>query len=336
MKKFNNIIFSILFLCIATALQAKQHPNTVSRKEVKKYTSINTSSVMNISNRYGDINIETGKDIKDVEIEILFEAWSTSESKAQSMLESISVSDNSSGNNISLKTNTPSSVSINDRKGFKITYTVKAPESINLSLINKYGGIFSDDISGEAFIEVGYGNLTMKELKNESNEIIIKYGNGTIDYIEKGEFETKYLGKLNIGQANDIILDDAYGNINVGTAINVSGSSKYSNLNINNLKGQFNYQIGYGNINVDHVDKNFTGINASSSYGSIKLNLTENVDFAYEANVRYGSFKSNLSTLENYYQIEKNTSAEYKGYNLDKNSDKKLVLKSSYGSIKIN
>ncbi|OHX65927.1 DUF4097 family beta strand repeat-containing protein [Flammeovirga pacifica] len=336
MKTFNNIIYSLLFFCVAINASAAQQPNLIEKRINKSFDNINANSLLNISNRYGDINIETSKDINKVTIEIILEAWHSSKSKAENTLSSLSISDNSSGNNISFKTNTPSNSSINDRKGFKITYNIKAPTSININLINKFGGIFSDDIDGKAFIEVSYGNLTIKELRNEDNEIIIKYGNGDIDFIEKASLDTKYLGKLNIGQANELEVTDSYGNINLGTAGIISGSSKYSNLNISILKGQLDYKIGYGNINIEEVSKSFSGINASSSYGSIKLNFNTNTEFSYEAYVRYGSFKSNLSTIENYYQVEQNTSSEFKGFNLKRNSENKVYLKASYGSLKIN
>ncbi|WP_281615829.1 DUF4097 family beta strand repeat-containing protein [Flammeovirga sp. SubArs3] len=336
MKTLRNIIFNLIFLMVVHQVADAQHPNLVSKTFERSYSNVNSNTLLEISNAFGNVVIETRDGISQVDVKVTMEAWNTSANKAQSTLESISIEDNSSDGHINLSTITPSSSNNNSKKGFKITYNVLAPSDIRTELYNKYGGIITDDLKGDSHLKVAYGNLTAKDLSSQNNHIEISYGSGEIDFIEKGSIRTRYLGSLQIGQANDVEIDDKYGNIQIGTAGTIVGESDYSTLSIGQLKDALSYDIDYGTLKVEGVTKEFTDISASSSYGSIKIAFEDDAPFNFDANTRYGSFKSNIDGLTITTQIEKNTSSEFSGYHLKKNTGKNVSVKSSYGSIKFN
>lgn len=337
MKTKNNILYkTLVILLLSASVGYAQQPNLKEKIITKTFDNIDNTSLIGIENKFGDINMETSADQKNVEVEIIIQSWHTNENKAISMLEQIKISDHSNDNNIQLETIVPSNNNNNSKKGFKIVYHIKAPTDINVDYTNKYGSINTESIAGSATIHVSYGSLKTKDLNGQSNEIKISYGSGDIDFIEKGEVTTRYLSKLNIGQANNLEIDDKYGNIYIGTAGFVRGEAAYSNLEINTLRTALDFESDYGSIKIQEVEKSFEQINADSAYGSIKIGFGDNTPFNFEAKTRYGSFKHNIEGVEVMKSIEHNTSSEYSGYRFDKNSTKKIYVKSAYGSIKFN
>lgn len=336
MKKKFNILYKILFISLISSVCYAQKPNLQEKIINKNYDNIDGSSIIEIENKFGDILLETSESQKTVEVEIKIQSWHSNINKAKDLLNQISISDNSSENNIDLETQVPSNTNINDKKGFTIIYTVKSPVDINLNLDNKYGSISLESINGNTEIEVGYGSFKAKDLNGSSNEIEIKYGSGDIDFIEKGEIYSRYLGGLSIGQANDLTIDDKYGNISIGTAGKIEGENAYSNLNINTLRGDIEFESDYGSIKISEINKSFQSINLETSYGSIKIGFENDTAFDFESEVKYGSFKHNIDGLELMKEIEHNTSAEYEGYRFEKGSGRKIFVKASYGSIKFN
>ncbi|NME68947.1 DUF4097 family beta strand repeat-containing protein [Flammeovirga aprica] len=337
MKKNNNIVYNtaILFL-LSVTLAFGQQPNLKEKKINETFSKIDETSLITIENKFGDVILETSKDQKNVEVEVVIQAWHSSEKKALALLEEIRVVNQSSGRNVHFETIVPSSTNINNKKGFKIIYNISAPQDINIDFHNKYGSITTESINGSSVLDVAYGSLKTKDLNGSSNEIKISYGSGDIDFIEKGEVRSRYLGKLNIGQANKLEIDDKYGNISIGTAGSIEGESAYSNFEINTLRNSLNYEADYGSIKVEEVASSFVEINAETAYGSIKIGFEENTPFQFSAATRYGSFKNNADGVEINKSIEHNTSAEYAGYRIKKDSDKKIYVKSAYGSIKFN
>ncbi|MBB6461564.1 DUF4097 family beta strand repeat-containing protein [Flammeovirga kamogawensis] len=336
MKSRNIIQYSLIaFLVILSNWAFAQHPNAEKTIE-KTFNDINSSTVLSINNKYGDINISTSKQQKTIEVKIVIEAWHPNQGKAEDILSSIKVQNNISDNTILFTTITPSSVSINNKKGFKITYNVTAPEDINLDIDNKYGSLVTESINGSGEFNVSYGSFIANELNGKSNSINISYSSCEIDFIENAEIRSRYLGKLSIGQVNSAEIDDKYGNINIGTAGDLIADCAYSNLNVDILRSTLQAEADYGSVKVNKVATSFKSMDIDVSYGSAKIDFDPDVSFQFNASVKYGSFKSNLEGLTINKQIEKNTSAEYSGYNNEASSDKTINVRSAYGSIKFN
>ncbi|MBD0404622.1 DUF4097 family beta strand repeat-containing protein [Flammeovirga sp. EKP202] len=337
MKTKSNIIYSTFFIFFLTiSLGFAQHPNLKEKITTETFNKIDKTSLISIENKFGDIILETSSSQKNVVVEAKVQAWHSSEKKAIELLDEIRIVNQSSGHNVKFETIVPSSTNINNKKGFKIIYTITAPQDINIDFHNKYGSITTESIDGTSVLEVAYGSLKTKDLNGPSNEIKISYGSGDIDFIEKGEIRSRYLGKLNIGQANKLEIDDKYGNITIGTAGSIEGESAYSNFEVNTLRNSLNYESDYGSIKVNEVASSFKEINADAAYGSIKIGFDEDTPFQFNAETRYGSFKNNAEGVEIYKSIEHNTSSEYEGYRIRKDSGKKIYVKSAYGSIKFN
>ncbi|AZQ62514.1 hypothetical protein EI427_09750 [Flammeovirga pectinis] len=336
MKSRNIIQHSLIaFLVIFSNWAFAQQPNADKTIE-KTFSDINSSTVLSINNKYGDINVSTSKDQKTVDVKIVIEVWHPNQSKAEDILSTIKIQDSSSDNLISFTTITPSSVSINNKKGFKITYNVNAPENINLDIENKYGSLVTESISGSGKFNISYGSLIANELNGNSNSITISYSSCEIDFIENAEIRSRYLGKLLIGQVNTLEIDDKYGNINIGTAGDLVADCAYSNLNVDILRGVLQAEADYGSVKINKVATSFKKIDIDVSYGSAKIDFDPEVSFKFNAAVKYGSFKSNLDGLSINKQIEKNTSAEYSGFNKDASTSKTVNVESAYGSIKFN
>ncbi|KXX69152.1 hypothetical protein AVL50_17080 [Flammeovirga sp. SJP92] len=337
MKTKNNIIYNTIFLFfIFTSIGFAQHPNLQEKVTKETFSKIDKTSLITIENKFGDVILETSTGQDDVTVKVTVQAWHTSEKKAKDLLEQIRIVNQSSGRNVQFETIVPSSTNINSKKGFKIIYHISAPQDINIDFHNKYGSITTESINGTSVLDVAYGSLTTKDLNGPSNKIRISYGSGEIDFIEKGEVRSRYLGKLNIGQANKLEIDDKYGNINIGTAGDIFGESAYSNFEVNTLRNSLNYESDYGSIKVNEVASSFEEINADAAYGSIKIGFSQDTPFQFSAETRYGSFKNNADGVEIYKSIEHNTSSEYEGYRISKDSGKKIYVKSAYGSIKFN
>ncbi len=302
-------------------------------RNINQEYSTESSTRLMINNKYGDVVVNTWN-VDKITVDVEVKAWGRSESQAQSMLDRVEIEYGQSGDEVSFRTEISSrSVSINDRSGFQINYTVNMPMKNHLELENKYGAVNLGDLSGELDLEVGYGQLQAGDLTNDNVEIVLKYSKGSIQSVNKGSLEFKYSGNVNIGRVGEITLSDKYGGVSIDEAGIIDADIAYSGLKIGTLTGALRLESKYAGGNIQNVKAGFKEIDIDNSYGSVSIEFDQGANFDFEVETSFGGFKSSIDDLNMQKMIEKNTSGEYSG---SRGSDNKgrVAISSAFGSVK--
>ncbi|WP_439881371.1 hypothetical protein ACSX1A_19850 [Pontibacter sp. MBLB2868] len=286
------------------------------RKAIDKTFKVTKSDVLSIQNKFGKVHVNTwNKNEIKVRVDII--ARASSDTKAQEILDKISVQENRQSSMISFKTQMePMKITGKGDKSFEINYTVYMPEDNAIAVKNSFGDVYLANLKGKADISVKYGTLKTDRLSNNSNSVSLAYSSGNCGYINGGN--------INV----------SYSDMNVGGANGLQGSSKFSDFKIGDLGQELNLELKYGSFKVDRVSKDIRKIMLESGFSPILLNFADNSAFNFDVNVQFADFKVDKS-LVNVTSLEKGyTSAEYKGKFGGASPKGVISINSKYGDVK--
>ena len=338
-------IYALTFAAITANAQVER------TKEINKTFDVSTSNTLSITNKYGDVHINTW-DKNVIEVNVTVTADKRSESRAQEALDKVKIDFDESSSEIEVETNIDGG--FNNRNGEKLTidYEVNMPKSNDLNLRHSYGSLFMDDLSGEVDLKMSYGNMKVGNLSGETR-IKLAYGNGEIDKMGDGELSVGY-SNLNLDEAGDVEISNQYSNIDVKKSLDISLSNKYGNMSIedvNSLKGSSKYgkvsidklfntlvlEMAHGSgVNVRWISKGFNWIDIDSNYASSTLKFEKGFSAELEGIFKYCSLKYDSEDFDFSYIDKGNTSSEYKGkIGAGGSSNSKIRLRSDYGNIRI-
>lgn len=331
-------------------------PEEVKKVYHKEYVA-GANTLLSIENRYGDVNLINWK--KDsVVIDVVVTIDYPPVFKGKDLIEYITVDFNVSGNTIKAVTNINEHFidkwyRHDDKKKFRIDYTIHAPASINFHLLNKYGDVFINELQGQAELEVRYGFVRINKLtrgnKKPLNSLYLAYSKGTIEEagwlmlemkyskleISKGQAlagETKY-SKLTIGSMSSVVLESKYDTYNFGTLNNLVLVASYGSIKTDEVRKKISLETRYTGVDIAHVPAGFSSIDINNAYGGVKVRIDEDASYYLKGSTSY--CKLSFPTVR-INRIVKNNSAEVSGYvGSDRNTKAKVTVKSKYGSVSL-
>lgn len=353
MKTTFKILLILLILPLAVSATEKIGKFT-KNKVVKKEYTVNKDATLNITNKYGNIDIVTN-DSNKIEIMVSITTNGDNEEKVQERLNEITVDFNATSSNVSAKTmieKSSSSWNIWGNKSnvnMEINYIVKIPLTNNVTLTNDYGSISLDKLAGISKINCAYGKINIGELQNTNNSINIDYcSKSNIDYMKDGnvnaDYSTLHIEKtgrvqlnadyshLSFGTVTNLDYDCDYGDLKINNCGNLTGNSDYMHTTVGKINGSAILNADYGSIKINALSENFKKINFNTSYTQIKLGINSSNSFDFTATLSYG----NLKNTENFTfnkEIVKTSSKYYEGYYNKSNTASTINIVSNYGSI---
>jgi hypothetical protein len=357
MKKLDyksGMFFFISLFLISSTLFGQE----LTKEFHKEYTAGTKS--LEISNKYGDVVIENwSKDQIVIDVKVTVDM--SNRDKAQKYLDLIDVQFSEGASVISAKTvidNNFNFTGWGDSRKFSIDYNIKMPVGTDLNLSNKYGNTDIDELHGLLNIEIKYGNLTAGKLTRGNvkplNKLVIAYGKGTIDETGWLDLTERYVGSMDIGKSQAILLDSKYSKISLGETSSLVGESKYDNIRIENIKNlvlengytevnigeltkKLTYNGSYGSFTINTIPAGFESIDVETHYMGVKLGIEESANYKLEAKVSYGGLKYNEGNFKNQKRIVENNSSEISGtVGNEENPSAKVNVLSSYGTVRLN
>ena len=351
----SGIVFVTALLLTTGALLSQE----VSKEYHKEYNA-GPNTTLDVSNRYGDVFIETwdqNKIVIDVKVTVAL----PSRERAEKLMSYIDVIFEEKGDVISART------VIDDRftfsgwgspsRRFSIDYKIKMPESTNLALANRYGNADLYDLSGLVRIDIKYGNLIAGNLKRGDekpvNSLNIAYGKAEIKSVGWLDLTARYSGEINIIKGQAVLLDSRYSKIKLGEISSLVADSKYDNIRIekiNNLVlscgyddvvvGTLNRKLkvegSYGSFTAEQISKSFESIDVDTRYIGVRLGIDSNASYEINARLSYGSLKYDENNIKVNRRIIQNTSTEISGIIGNENSPvSKVNISSSYGTVRL-
>jgi len=301
--------------------------NSVEKsKTIQKVYIISKNTPLSINNRYGTVDVKTWSK-NEIKVDITIRAVEASGSKADEIINSVSIEETKSPNNISLTTQIDkgqsswwNKVISSNNRGVQINYQIYLPQSNDLNVDNKYGAVILPDLKGNVNIDVGYGSLTAGKLLGNTISINSSYGSAKIAAVKDATLDFKY-GSMDLGEANNVKLNVGY-----------CGGSK-----IRNLISSGDISIKYsGGFNIG-LDKNINRLNLDAAYSASSIRIDPSATFSYTVNVSYGGFDAGNSTVTKEDPDPDSRGPKlhktYTGYH-GKNTNSHINIDSKYGSIK--
>jgi hypothetical protein len=356
MKKLDykpGMLFYISLFLISSSISAQE----ITKEFHKEYTA--GSKTLDISNKYGDVSIESW-DKDQIVIDVLVTVNMSNKERAQKYLDQIDVKFSDTPTTFYAKTVIDDNFSFTgwgDSKKFSIDYKIKMPVGTDLNLSNKYGNTDFNELRGLINLDIRYGNLNAGKLTRGNvkplNRLSIAYGKGTIDETGWLDLTERYVGSMEITKSQAILLDSKYSKIMIGETSSVVGESKYDNIRIDNIKNlvlengytevnigeltkKLTYNGSYGSFSIDRIPAGFESLDVETHYMGVKLGMDESAKYSLEAKVSYGGLKYNEDNFRNHKRIIENNSTEISGtVGNEENPSAKVSIIASYGSVRL-
>ncbi|MBE0653556.1 MAG: hypothetical protein IH594_07145 [Bacteroidales bacterium] len=310
MKKIKPMYkFLLLFLMPLTILQAQTF--TEQERHVRTYP-VSPNSNIEVNNKYGKIYVKTWQ--KDsVKFEIDLNISSNSLTRLHKVKNSISfdfttsryyitaiTNFGSAGNQIYTELKNLSDALIPGKNTIEINYTVYCPESVNLSLINKFGDIYIDDLRGEINVSLSNGDLKVNSISGISR-IELNFGNGMINHLTDANLSVSYSdmkiksaeklsinsksSTLHIDDADLLKLDSRRDKYFITRVYSIHTVANFSQLWMEEVNYDSHMNLKFGSLTIDKVRAGFSGIDIVSEYAD--LNLHFDADASFKADIFY-------------------------------------------------
>ncbi len=329
-------------------------------KTYQKEFSLTDNSNIYLENRFGQMNIENW-DKNSIYITIEIKVDYPEGDKAARLLKAINIEFTQTGDDISAITKIEDDfmrswdkLFDSDSKDFSIDWEVKLPKQSNITLVNKYGDIFINELTGKCKIELKYGNLKANRILRDNTDplstLTIGYGNATIDEVSWFKADIKYAklnilkakaivlvsrySKISIDQISSIVSESQYDTYSIGNISNFVGEGRYTTYRFDELTKKLDLTVKYGEVKIDRVPATFESLKFNGGYTSIFAGIDPLASYYLTADVAYGNVKYNEESRLN--RIEGTTHTEVDGLvGKDENTKSKVNIIVKYGSARL-
>ncbi len=300
-------------------------------KLISKTYSVDSKDKLSINNQYGKVTVNVWAK-NEIKVDVEIKAYESSDSKAQDLLDGVSIAESRKDDLISFKTNFEKN-NMNwwshvkngkeEHRGVEVNYVIYMPSKNPLDISNRYGGTIIPDFDGPVNINSSYGSFKAQKLDNAANRVKVSYGSADIIGFSNGN------------------LDVSYGNLKLTNADKLNADIRYGSAKIAKLTNSGNIDVSYtGGFKIDEVDKNVKDLHINSSYSNVTLGIDETANFDFDVTVSYAVFNYNNDDKVNITSKTPedkergwNPTKNYKGH-FGKGSDSRIIIKSDYGGVK--
>ncbi len=367
--KYSALILA-LFIFTLTA-NAESYVKREYTKEIHKEYAVDRDATIDLTNKYGKVNIQTttGAGVV-IDVQIIVNA--SSQSDADEMFDRIQVDFSNSSHYVKAETSISSQkkgwlkqlFSSGGKNSYEINYTVQMPKSCTLKLSNRYGDSFVDNLDNRAEVEIKYGAIEMLDVKGRL-DLDLKYGKGSAGVIGDADIEVGY-SVFRIDQAEDIDIGLSYSTLELNEARNIDAEIKYSNLKIHKaaylsceskyddihlgtvnelmLESKYtsadaddilekaSFEMGYGGLTIHHLSGDFETIKIETNYTGVRINLDNDAAFRLDAATEYTSVK--IPELSTSVDIRKDNETTIQGYYRNQ-AGGEIHARMRYGGLRI-
>ena len=346
-----------LFVLIPSVLSGSQNEFV---KDYKKEFAAGKNTQLEISNKYGNVDIKDWNN-ESVSIEVKVIVRCENKEKADRMFDYILIHFEQEGDIIRATTEFKDNISdffkgFNDNeKSLEVNYSVFMPKTMPLTLSNKYGSVFINELTSTSTIDVKYGKLTANKILHDSQQpltkVVLGYSNATIQECKWVKMDIKY-AKIQITQSKAIIVQSKYSKIYVdngssliceskydtyelGKLNNLVATAGYTHFKIAELSNKLQIESKYSDVEIENMPAGFEQIKIDNSYGSFKIGISPEASYHIDGNARY--CKINYPEDNNRVsRFNENTEMKVNGLiGREESSKSTVVVNSSYGNIRL-
>jgi hypothetical protein len=244
------------------------------KTEVNKEFSVGSSPMLTVSNEFGNIRIIEGGAGK-IAFNIKITGQGTTQAEAKKNAESVDINLMQTGNSVMSKT-TLGRMACNNC-GRKIEFEVTVPKNTKLTLENKYGDIYLDNVAEPLEVKLEFGKLYANALSKVSLDS--KYGGATINTCSDLELKSSF-SKYKLGEVETVTASASYDEIKMDVLGNMDLKAGFTQVDIGKLNKSFQAKdFSYGSLKIRGIDENFSKIKVNASFTPIDIAFTKNHNF---------------------------------------------------------
>lgn len=334
-----------LFLLVLMMFSLQAEAQKITKRIYKSFP-VNKVTTLELSNKYGNIQIDDNrKDSVVINVEVWVEG---SGSRAQRLLDNIDVNITSNGNTVSAATEFRNDFNNNNQE-FSIDYVVSVPADRNLTVTQKYGNVNMNNLTGKGIFDIKYGELRAKNLlapqlsmeiayskvnveATKNLDLNIRYSKITLAKGENLKLDSRYSG-LTIGECRDVTVESKYDDIKIKKANSLNANSMYTGYKIDQLLSSLTFTNGYGDMSIGTIPSSFNDIKVISRYATVRLGIDPGASYKLKGNVRYCDIKHPSGKLN---RMREDNSYEVEGTIGNSDAPKStVVIESSYGNVNL-
>ncbi len=309
-------LLAVLFLVSARLVRAAEpfHPAFLEKKRViTKTFSVSPKDRLFVSNQFGEVRVSLW-DKAEVRADILITAYGATDDEAQALLETVEIDDERQGDQIRLVTQCGSSASKTnwawawsdrrskkpesasgapaEQRGVRIQYALYLPRYTALELKARFSNSFIPEFSAPLVVRCNYGNVTAGRLSGLHNDIRVSYGEAIIKALEKGKLAIEY-SKLMLDKADDLELDNKFGNMRIGEVDKLVAELSYTSGRIDAFNQSVRMQLRFlHNFRLPPLPPGMKTMEINSEGSDVRLPVPANANMDFDVTVNYADFRA--------------------------------------------
>lgn len=298
----------MIFLCLLSAGKIRSQSNSEIRNFVHSF-AVGRETKLEVNNKYGNIYLASWN-MDSVSIRAEVRAYAPNRARLEKMFDGVSI--NIAGSKYTILAETVFSQSfsmiVESFKGItgkmipydsklEINYYVDAPEYIDITIENRYGDVYMENISGSFSATLSNGSFKAGSLSDGSS-LNLAFCDADIRMIPSGNINSS-LSEISIGESSNLSIesissrfelrkmkslrvDSRRDKFYIDDLESLRGDAYFTDFRINKLQGNISLITKYGNINADLIRKEFTEVNIISSFSDIDLDFEAGASFDLE------------------------------------------------------
>jgi hypothetical protein len=304
--KYKSFFLLVVLLSGSLLVSGQQMSDS---KIFKKSFRVGNDAVLEVTNKYGNIQIsQSHGDSISIRVEVT--ASSNSNAKLDAMMSDVNVRISMTNETVRAETSFTKGITqlfeslkgltrnlINFDSRLKIDYFIECPARTVLRVTNSYGDVYIGDETPELTLKLSNGALDAAAVKKaqlmeltfcKANVRSIDEGKLTLSFSELRSKETGKIklasvsSKVWIDRCGHLDLDSKRDDINIGSVEVVTGTSYFSDIIAEEVSGEINMSVKYGNLSFENVSPGFSAIDLRSSYADIDIALGERASYNLE------------------------------------------------------
>jgi hypothetical protein len=252
-----------------------------------------------IHNKFGDIHCQAW-DESSVAVTVKVKVDASSQEKADRIFSKITVELSGTRTKVEGRT-TVSSVSNAD---YSIDYNIRMPRWININLDNQFGNIYLDEADGLVKINLEYGDMEAKAFNGPNTDLTIKFSNVEAGFMKDGILNIEYsewdskeaenlklysrFSEISVERIAMLNLDSQYDEASIGSVGQVISISRFSDLNFDKIIGDFDFDIEYGELDVNFISAVFKLGKVRNTFGDASLTFDPKASMNLNAEMEFG------------------------------------------------
>ncbi|MGB0929528.1 MAG: hypothetical protein ACPGVB_02045 [Chitinophagales bacterium] len=290
---------------------------------VQETVAISNTATVEITNKYGRIQIDTwDKDSLSIEVNITAQARNFD--KVERIMNKINIDMNTDSEDFMIfrteigngkrrgggilsffqdlwDDTSDLTSSLLNTQNVTVDYRLYMPESVKLTIENKFGDVILPTMKGALRMDIEHGDLRAQEIWNARN-VKAKYGKLDVKNIRQGNLTLSFVdaviesggslqvesrsSNINLEEVESLEVDAHYDEWYIGSAENVNGSQVSTDLRVRNLSNSIDLTSKYGSVDVAHVEPKVKSVNLYGNYTDYSLSFNPSVSYNFNVTLK--------------------------------------------------